>query len=115
MTTVKLEVFDPPMCCFSGVCGPNVDPKLVQFSAALDWLGSQGVHVERYNPSHQYDAFAGNPTVVRAITEDGLTCLPLILANGSIISRGEYPSREALAAMAGLSRVGAPAENLGIA
>jgi len=113
--TVRLEIFDPPMCCSSGVCGPMVDPKLVQFSAALDWLRGQGVQVERYNPSHQYNAFAGNATVVRAINDDGLNCLPLILVNGSIVSRGEYPAQEALAMKAGLSRAGAPAENLGVA
>ncbi len=113
--SLKLEVFDPPMCCSSGVCGPNVDPKLVQFSAVLDWLRAQGIQVDRYNPSHQYDAFAGNATVVRAITEYGLNCLPLILVNGSIVSRGEYPAREALAAKAGLRRAGTPSENLGVA
>ena len=101
---VKLEVFDPPMCCSSGVCGPSVDPKLVQFSAALDWLHSQGVGVERFNPSHQYAVFASNATVVSAINEGGLSCLPLILVNGSIVSRGEYPAKEALAALAGLDR-----------
>ena len=99
---VKFEVFDPPMCCSSGVCGPNVDPKLVQFSATLDWLRSQGIGVERYNPSHQYDAFAGNATVVGAINEAGLNCLPLILVNDTIVSRGVYPVKEELAAMTGL-------------
>ncbi len=97
--SARLEVFDPPMCCSSGVCGPNVDPKLVQFSANLEWLRSEGVQVERYNPSRQYDAFAGNATVVQAITEGGLNCLPLILVNGSIVSRGAYPAKEELAAM----------------
>jgi hypothetical protein len=98
----KLEVFDPPMCCSSGVCGPKVDPKLVQFSAALEWLRSQGVRMERFNPSHQYDAFASNATVVRAINNEGLNCLPLILVNGAIVSRGVYPAKEELASMAGL-------------
>jgi hypothetical protein len=102
--TVKLEVFDPPMCCSSGVCGPNVDPKLVRFSAALGWLRSQGVQVERFNPSHQYDAFAGNAKVVKAITDWGLNCLPLILVNGELASRGLYPVGEELAEMAGLGR-----------
>lgn len=36
--TVTLEVFYPPMCCSTGVCGPKVDTKLVQFSADLEWL-----------------------------------------------------------------------------
>jgi arsenite methyltransferase len=101
--TVKLEVFDPPMCCSSGVCGPNVDKKLVQFSAALDWLRSQGVQVERYNPTHQYDAFASNATVVRAINDEGLNCLPIILLSGEIVSHSSYPSRDELAAIVGLS------------
>ncbi len=101
--TVKLEVFDPPMCCSSGVCGPNVDTKLVQFGAALDWLRSQGVQVERYNPTHQYEAFTGNETVVKAVNNHGMSCLPLILVNGHIVSHNSYPSREELAALVGLS------------
>ena len=102
--TVKLEVFDPPMCCSSGVCGPNVDTKLVQFGAALDWLRSQGVQVERYNPTQQYEAFAGNATVVKAVNDHGTSCLPLILLNGEIVSHNNYPSREELAAIVGLDR-----------
>ena len=107
--TVKLEVFDPPMCCSSGVCGPNVDTKLVQFGAALDWLRSQGVQVARYNPSHQYEAFTGNATVVKAVNDQGPSCLPLILRNGVVVSHGNYPSREELAALVGLSGVAAAA------
>ena len=97
-----MQVFDPPMCCSSGVCGPNVDPRLVQFSAALEWLRGQGVQVERYNPSQQYDAFVGNATVVDAVNTQGIECLPLILADGEIVSYGCYPSQEDLAVIAGL-------------
>jgi len=98
-----VEVFDPPMCCSSGVCGPKVlDRRLVQFSAALEWLRAQGVQVERYNPSQQYEAFVGNATVVNTINTHGTECLPLILVNGEIVSYGGYPSQEELAAMAGV-------------
>lgn len=100
---VKLEVFDPPMCCSSGVCGPNVDPKLVRFSAALAWLRAQGVQVERYNPTQQYAAFAANATVVKTINDRGMGCLPLILINGEIVSQGGYPDRQELAAMSGIA------------
>lgn len=97
-----MQVFDPPMCCFTGVCGPKVDKRLVQFAAALEWLHGQGVQVERYNPSQQYDAFVGNATVVDAVNTQGMECLPLILADGEIVSYGCYPSKEELAVMAGL-------------
>jgi hypothetical protein len=100
--SVKVEVFDPVMCCSSGVCGPNVDNKLVQFSAALEWLRSQGIQVERYNPAHQYDAFTSNATVVKTVNDCGIGCLPLILVNGEIVSHSVYPDKDKLAALAGL-------------
>ena len=34
----RIQVFDPPMCCSTGVCGPDVDPVLVRFAADLAWL-----------------------------------------------------------------------------
>jgi arsenite methyltransferase len=100
--TRLVQVFDPPMCCSSGVCGPKVDKRLVQFSAALEWLRGQGLQVERYNPSQQYEAFVGNPTVVNTINTHGTECLPLILVDGEIVSYGVYPSKEELAVMAGV-------------
>jgi arsenite methyltransferase len=98
----KVEVFDPPMCCSSGVCGPNVDKSLVQFSATLEWLRSRGMQVERYNPTQQYEAFVASATVVKAINEYGTACLPLILVDGEIVSSGGYPGKQELAAMAGV-------------
>lgn len=99
----KIEVYDPPMCCSSGVCGPSVDKRLVEFSAALDWLKSRGVEVARYNPTQQCDAFVSNAAVVKTINERGSESLPLILVDGEIASMGGYPDREELAAMADLS------------
>jgi len=100
---MKMEVFDPPMCCSSGVCGPKVDKKLVEFSAALAWLRTQGVEVQRYNPAQQYEAFVANAQVVQTINEQGTGCLPLILVDGEIVSRGAYPQRSELAGWAGVS------------
>jgi len=97
-----IEVFEPPTCCSSGACGSTVDKRLVDFSDALEWLQSQGVQVERYNPSQQYEAFIGNATVVNTVNMQGTECLPLILMDGEIVSYGVYPSQEELAAMTGV-------------
>lgn len=51
MTSVK--VFDPAMCCSTGVCGPTVDPEFARFAADPDWLAGQGVAVERFNLLHR--------------------------------------------------------------
>jgi hypothetical protein len=40
---MKLEIFDPAMCCSTGVCGVDVDPVLAQFAADLKWVEGHGV------------------------------------------------------------------------
>ena len=85
----RLHVFDGPMCCATGVCGPTVDPRLAQVAADLEWLKTQGVHVERFNLVQEPRAFAENDLVKKALTESGTECLPLILVDGEIIARKE--------------------------
>lgn len=99
----KLEVFDPPMCCSTGVCGPKVNPALARFAADLNWLKSQGVRVERFNLVQQPDAFAKDSVVEQMLTKVGAECLPLILVDDRVVSQGAYPSREELTAFTGIA------------
>ena len=103
-----LQIFDPPMCCSSGVCGPSVDPKLPRFAADLDWLRTQGVRVERFNLAHQPQAFVAQEDVKTAIRADPKHALPLVRLNGHIVSKGIYPSRQMLAAWCGIAFADAP-------
>src|ERR1700722_20273806 len=100
MPTVR--VFDPPMCCATGVCGPSVDPELARFTADLDWLKKQGVPVERFNLSQQPGAFATYAIVKEALNARGNDFLPLVLVDERVAVEGAYPSRETLAALAGV-------------
>lgn len=106
----KLEVFDPPMCCSTGVCGPNVDPALVSFASDLHWLVNQGVAVERYNLAQTPGAFVHTSVVKTALKERGNDCLPLVLLDGAIVSEGHYPNREELARLAGVEFDGSGAQ-----
>lgn len=99
---MKIQIFDPPMCCSTGVCGPSVDTELVRFAADVDWLKSQGVDVGRFNLSEQPTAFATHATVKAALEKEGNECLPLIMVDGSVVCKGKYPSRETLASYAGI-------------
>ncbi len=98
----KLQVFDPAMCCSSGVCGPSVDPVLPRFAADLEWLKGKGVQVERYNLSQQTGAFISNSLVKGVVNTRGTKVLPLLLVDGKIVSSGAYPTREDLARFLGL-------------
>jgi len=97
----KIEVFDPPMCCSSGVCGPSVDPALARFSSDLHWLANQRIAVERFNLAQQPQAFAASEVVKTALKQFGNECLPLILLNGAVVSKGCYPARDELARLTG--------------
>ena len=101
MNMNKIEVYDPPMCCSTGVCGTDVDPKLIQFTSDLAWLKQQGVSVERFNLAQQPAAFANNPLVGEALKTHGNDSLPLVLVDGVIATRSIYPNREQLAMLAG--------------
>lgn len=58
-----LRVFDPPMCCSAGVCGPSVDPELARFSGDLEWLKTQGVSVQHFNLAQNPGAFVEHASV----------------------------------------------------
>lgn len=93
----SIQVFDKPMCCSTGVCGPEVDPVLPTFAADLDWLKSQGYGVERFNLAQQPQAFIENKTIHGLLSTAGTDCLPVVLVDGEIVSQAVYPSREDLA------------------
>jgi len=100
---IAIRIFDPAMCCSTGICGPAIDPELVRFAADLDWLKRRGISVERFNLSQQPGAFAEHPAVKAALELKGEASLPIVAVNGDLKSSGVYPSRDALAAWAGLA------------
>lgn len=98
-----LQVYDPAMCCSTGVCGPSVNPVLPRFSADLEWLKSNGVQVERFNLAQEIGAFTANAIVKAAIASKGTACLPIVLVDGNVVSEGAYPTREQLAGFTGVA------------
>jgi glutaredoxin len=100
MTT--LTVYDPAMCCSTGICGAEVDQQLVTFAADLDWLKGRGIDVTRINLSQEPAAFAENEAVKSVLQNDGVEGLPVILLGDRMHSSGRYPARGELAEMAGV-------------
>ena len=97
-----LQVFAPPMCCSTGVCGPSIDPELARFSSDLEWLKAQGVEVRRFNLAQNPGAFVEHTAVQQALATRGNDCLPLLLVDDRVAVEGAYPSRETLAALTGV-------------
>lgn len=91
-----LKVFDPPMCCSTGVCGVNVDPRLTQLVSDLSYLKKQGVSVERYNLKDNVKTFTENPQVLTEMGPEN-EFLPIFMWDGKILCKGAYPTRDQLA------------------
>jgi len=89
-----IQIYDPPMCCSTGVCGPDVDPALPRFAGFLAQLASAGVKVERFNLAHQPLAFVQNPAVKALLDQGGVEVLPAIFIDGELASKGAYPDSE---------------------
>lgn len=98
----KVEVFEPALCCATGVCGEDVDQQLVMFSADLDFVSSRGGDVSRYNLASEPSAFAENGTVRAFLQVAGSAGLPLVVVDGVTAMTGRYPDRFQLAAWAGI-------------
>ena len=89
-----IEVYDPPMCCSTGICGTDINPDLVNFAAALAQLGTHGLKVSRYNLGQQPMAFAENARVKALLDKEGTEVLPLIFLDGEVYLKGRYPTAE---------------------
>ena len=99
----KIEVFDPALCCSTGVCGPEVDTALVGFAADVDSLKRSGGNIVRLNLGQDPLSFAENPLVKGLLARSGQSALPVILVEGEIALAGRYPTRSELYLFAGLS------------
>lgn len=97
----SLKIYDPAMCCSTGVCGPSVDQKLVKLAADVAFLKSKGVTVERFNLGHQPEAFTANPLVLAEMGAEA-EHLPIFIVDGKMQLKGAYPNRSEMASWFGL-------------
>lgn len=97
-----IEVFDPALCCPTGICGPSVDPELLRMSAVLDALAKAGFCVVRHSLAQQPQAFADNEEVRELLRQEGADILPLTFVDGELIAKGAYPTTELLGTTLGV-------------
>lgn len=88
----KIAIYEPAMCCETGICGVGVDPELIRISTVLNALKKNGVGVDRFNLSNAPMAFVNNQTINKYINEKGSDGLPAVLLDDEIIMTGRYPT-----------------------
>jgi hypothetical protein len=88
----QVEIFDPPMCCPTGLCGPSLDQTLLDVSEMLITLKAANVTVERFQMASHPNVFIHNNEVMRLVRERQMDALPITLVNGTVVKVGVYPT-----------------------
>ncbi len=91
---VKIEIFDPPLCCPTGICGPNVDQTLINVNEMIALLQNDGIQVERYQMITHPHAFLNNAEVMKLVQEKQMAALPITVISNKVIKSGSYPTTE---------------------
>ncbi|HFK1726792.1 MULTISPECIES: arsenite efflux transporter metallochaperone ArsD [Bacillus cereus group] len=99
----KIEIYDPAMCCSTGVCGPSVGPELIRVSVAVNNLKNKGFDIKRYNLASEPDVFASNETISKLLMEKGPEVLPVTLVDGEVVKEKTHLSNDELVALTGLT------------
>lgn len=98
----KIEIFDPAMCCGTGLGGPVIDPELMQMATLTYELNERGMSIQRYGLTSAPQAFVANPTISELLRTQGPDILPVVLLDGEVVKTGAYPSKEELSAWLGI-------------
>jgi hypothetical protein len=101
--TKKMKIFEPAMCCSTGLCGVGVNKELLRISTVLNNLKNIGVVVERYNLSNAPQEFVNNKVANEFINKNGIDELPLILVDNEIAMYGRYPNNMEISKLLNIS------------
>lgn len=87
-----IEIFDPAMCCSTGLCGPNINPDLMRVAASVEYIKRQGVTITRHNLRDEPQAYVDNQVINEYLTQEGADGLPVTLVDGVIAVTKTYPT-----------------------
>ena len=107
----RISIYGPPGCCSTGVCDPGTSDAMTQFATAIDALMKGGHEVARFNMGSQPGAFVENAIVKNALDTDGMDCLPMVLLDDEIVSKGAYLNRAELGEKVGIEIAAAGASS----
>lgn len=93
----KIEIFDPAMCCSTGICGPSVNENLLRVATLINSLANKGIIIKRFSLSSDPQAFVDNKIINSLLNEKGVEILPVTMVDGAVVKTTEYPSNEEFA------------------
>lgn len=90
----NIDIFDPAMCCSTGVCGPSIDTELMRIATVISTLKERGIDIKRHGLSNEPGDFISNKVISEMLQKGGADILPITLLDGEVVKTKEYPSNE---------------------
>lgn len=98
----KIELFDPAMCCSTGVCGPSIDPELIRMATVISSLKGKGIIIKRHGLSNEPQDFIANKVISDLLQKEGADILPVTLVDDEVAKTKGYPNNEELSKWLGV-------------
>ena len=89
-----INIYEPAMCCSSGVCGVSVDTELLRVTGLAKQLNKMGIILGRFNLSEHPMAFVENKEINMILNEKGTEILPVTVIGDQIVKTGGYPTNK---------------------
>jgi hypothetical protein len=93
MTKKELTIFEGPLCCPTGVCGPTTDKDMIELNETLRRLNEEykGLKITRASMSFNVALFMQTPLIRDLVKEKGVGILPVTVIDGNIVMKQGYP------------------------
>ncbi len=99
MSKKELTIFEGPICCPTGVCGPTTDKEMIELNETLKKLGKEykGLKITRASMSFNVTLFMQTPLIRDLVKAKGVDILPVTVIDGKIVKKQGYPKYAELA------------------
>lgn len=98
-----IQIYEPAMCCSTGLCGPSIDPDLLRMSFIMNNIKNSDVKVLRFNLTSDTDAFVENTALTTLLSSEGMSVLPSTYVDGELVVKGHYPTTAQFSEWTGLT------------
>lgn len=92
-----VRIYEPVMCCNTGVSGVGIDSELMRMSKLMKIFLKEGMDVKRLDLSKTPQEFMKNTEVMGLIQEKKTDILPITVVEDKVVLMGRYPTNEEFA------------------
>ncbi|EPH11268.1 arsenite efflux transporter metallochaperone ArsD [Myroides odoratimimus] len=90
----EVKIYDPALCCPTGLCGVNIDPELMRIAVVIENLKKKGILIERFNLRDNPQVYVDTKVVNDFIQKESIDNFPITTLNGVIVLTKSYPSNK---------------------